>query len=183
MYAQWISLFYIGVNHWPYATSFTWASNGCMAVSFLFDFPFTPTTSIHHHSYLTHIDPTSSCMFLTKRTLLCFQKKPAKPAVVTLTVSKLLSIKGMPPWFTLPGVDVPSPLLLLDAWVSQNHVTLNGAWFKPEVCQLAQRSGFFVTSDFRYGTWWSASSWQQVGLERFYLHGWKCEESRGSRYV
>ncbi|KAF8324669.1 uncharacterized protein EI90DRAFT_3129603 [Cantharellus anzutake] len=72
-------------------------------------------------------------MFLTKRTLPRFQKKPA---IVTSTVSKLLSIKGMPPWFTLPGVDVPSPLLLLDAWVSQNHVTLNGAWFKPEVRDL-----------------------------------------------
>jgi hypothetical protein len=74
-----------------------------------------------------------TAMFLTGKPLPHFKKKSSIPVP---SASKHLSIRAMAPWVSLPGDDVPLPLLLLDAWVSQNHINPKGVWFFPEVCPL-----------------------------------------------
>ncbi|KAF8315512.1 uncharacterized protein EI90DRAFT_3021903 [Cantharellus anzutake] len=71
-------------------------------------------------------------MFLTGRSLPHFKKKSSTPAPAT----KHLSLSVMAPWVSLPGDDVPLPLLLLDAWVAQCQISLKGAWFFPQAQDL-----------------------------------------------
>ncbi|KAF8312307.1 uncharacterized protein EI90DRAFT_3137577 [Cantharellus anzutake] len=71
-------------------------------------------------------------MFSTGRSLPHFKKKSSTPAPAT----KHLSLSVMAPWVSLPGDDVPLPLLLLDAWVAQCQISLKGAWFFPQAQDL-----------------------------------------------
>ncbi|KAF8328724.1 uncharacterized protein EI90DRAFT_3017573 [Cantharellus anzutake] len=61
-----------------------------------------------------------------------FKKKSSTLAPAT----KHLSLSVMAPWVSLPGDDVPLPLLLLDAWVAQCQISLKGAWFFPQAQDL-----------------------------------------------